>query len=468
MKETFNATTKRSPFHMRLKYGATEQGKITAMESEFYVDHGPYSEFSARLTGRGTQFMGAPYGIPHIRGKGHIVYTNHSWGGAFRAFGAPQSYLATEVLMDELAEKLDMDPLELREINVLRPGDTFPFGQSPDVFPFSAMIRRLRPLYEEAGRRAEAESADTLRRGVGIALSVFSAGHDGPDTAEAAVRLTEDGVTVYSCWEDHGQGGDIGTQATAHETLREALGLRPDQIRLVMNDTGRVPVGIAASGSSSQVVTGSAIADACENLLDAMRKSDGTYRTWDEMVSEEIPTYYKGRYVSHIRDENGQLVKCTICDENGQGKPFETMMYALFMAEVAVDTVSGKVGVDRFTLITDVGKINNYAAVEGQLYGGIVQGIGLALSEDYEDMEKHTSFISAGLPYIKDAPDNIRLIHMETPREFGPFGASGTGELPLTAPHPAIINAIRNACGVRITKLPASPKKILEGLKTRK
>ena len=140
-------------------------------------------------------------------------------------------------------------------------------------------------------------------------------------------------------------------------------------------------------------------------------------------------------------------------------------MFGLFMAEVAVDVETGKTKVEKFTLVSDVGKINNYTIVEGQLFGGIAQGIGLALTEDFEDVQKHTNLISCGLPYPMDIPDNIQLIHMETPREFGPFGASGTGEAPLTAPHPAILNAIYNATGVRITRLPASHEKVLAGLK---
>jgi len=111
-----------------------------------------------------------------------------------------------------------------------------------------------------------------------------------------------------------------------------------------------------------------------------------------------------------------------------------------------------------------VGKINNYTIVEGQLIGGIAQGIGLALTEDFEDVRKHTNLVSCGFPYPMDIPDKMQLIHMETPREFGPFGASGTGEAPLTSPHAAILNAVFNATGVRVTRLPADPQKILSGL----
>lgn len=141
-------------------------------------------------------------------------------------------------------------------------------------------------------------------------------------------------------------------------------------------------------------------------------------------------------------------------------------MYGLFMAEIAVDITTGKVKVEKFTFISDIGKINNIANVEGQLYGGLAQGVGLALSENFENIKKHSSLSGAGLPYIEDIPDEMELIHLSVPRKKGgPFGSSGVGELPLTAPHPAIINAIYNACGVRIRKLPALPEKILNELK---
>ena len=149
-------TGKRSPFFIKLKYGADKSGKIVAMESDWTVDHGPYSEFGDLLTLRGAQFIGAGYGIPNIRGRGRTVCTNHAWGSAFRAYGSPQSFLASEVLMDELAEKIGMDPLELRALNVYRPGDTTPTGQEPEVFSFKEMIDKMRPLYQKAKEKAKA------------------------------------------------------------------------------------------------------------------------------------------------------------------------------------------------------------------------------------------------------------------------------------------------------------------------
>jgi aldehyde oxidoreductase len=230
-------TGKRSPFFLKLKYGADKDGKITAMESDWSVDHGPYSEFGDLLTLRGAQFIGAGYGIPNIRGLGRTVCTNHAWGSAFRAYGSPQSFLASESLMDELAEKMGMDPLELRYKNIYRPGDTSPTGQEPEVFSFPEMFDKLRPVYQAALKKAKAESTPDKKRGVGLSLGIYGCGLDGPDGSEVAVELTPDGVVLYDSWEDHGQGADIGSLGTAHEALRP-LKLPPDQIRLVMNDTG--------------------------------------------------------------------------------------------------------------------------------------------------------------------------------------------------------------------------------------
>jgi len=448
-------TGKRSPFFVNLKFGADKKGKILAMEGDWIVDHGPYSEFGDLLTLRGAQFIGAGYGIANIRGAGKTVCTNHAWGSAFRAYGSPQSFLASESLIDELAAKMGMDPLELRYLNVYRPGDTTPTGQVPDAFSLSGMIDGLRPIYKAALNRAKKESTSEKKKGVGISIGIYGCGLDGADSSEIAVELTPDGVVLSSSWEDHGQGADIGALGTCHESLRP-LGIAPDKIRLVMNDMATVPNSGPSGGSRQQVMTGNAIKNGCEMLMNAMRKSDGYYRTYSEMKAEKIPLKYSGKWTASM---------CTACDANGQGSPFSVYMYGVFMAEVAVDTATGKTEVDKFTVFADVGKINNRLAVDGQIYGGVAQGIGLALSEDFEDLKKHTSLSACGLPYIKDIPDAIDIHYVETPREHGPFGAAGVGELPLTSSHVAVINAIANATGVRITHLPALPHKVLAGLK---
>ena len=448
-------TGKRSPFFVKMGMAADKDGKLLAMETDWSVDHGPYSEFGDLLTLRGAQFMGAGYNIPNIRGEGRTVCTNHAWGSAFRAYGSPQSEFSSEVLMDELAEKLGMDPFDLRYKNVYREGDTTPTGQKPEVYSLPQMMDILRPKYQAALKKAKSESTDSLKKGVGISVGVYGCGLDGPDASEAAVELAPDNtVTIYACWQDHGQGADMGTLGTAHQALRP-LGLSPEQIRLVMNDTALAPNSGPSGGSRSQVMTGQAIKNGCEELIAAMTKANGSYRTYEEMVSEGLSTKYSGKWTA----------PATNCDGNAQGSPFSVYMYGVFMSEVAVEPATGKTAVEKMTLVADIGKINNRLVTDGQLYGGIAQGIGLALTEDFEDIKKHSTLMGAGFPYAKQIPDDIELIYVETPRPEGPFGAAGVGELPLTSPHAAIINAIYNACGVRITRLPALPEKVLAGLK---
>jgi len=450
-------TGKRSPVGMKLKLGADKDGKLLAMESSWWVDHGPYSEFGDLLTQRQAQFTGAGYSIPNIRSLGNTVCTNHAWGSAFRSYGSPQAFLASEVLMDELAVKMGIDPFELRYRNLYRPGDTTPNGCKPDVYCLVEMFDKLRPKYEEAKKRCKQLSTPEKRRGVGLSLGIYGCGLDGPDSSEVSVELTPTGVLVKDTWQDHGQGGDLGSVSFVYETLRP-LGIRPEQIQLELNDTA-FPNSGPSGGSRQNVVTGHALRVACEMLLKAMRKKDGKFRSYAEMVAEKIPLKYNGKWVTP---------DCSAIDaKTGQGNPFSVYMYEVFMPEVEVDMKTGEVRVVMFTTVADVGTIINKATVDGQIYGGLAQGIGLALSEDFEDLKKHTTLKSCGIPYPKDIPDDMEIIYNVTPRPHGPYGAAGVGEAPLTAPHPAILNAIFNACGARITKVPAKPEVVLEAIAKR-
>ncbi len=452
-------TGKRSPMFLHCKMGADKDGKLIAMEGDWFVDHGPYSEFGDLLTLRVNQFMGGGYNIPNIRGIGRTVCTNHIWGAAFRGYGSPQAYLASESCIDELAEKMGMDPFDLRYKNIYREGSTTPTGQKPDSLCFEKMFDTLKPYYEAAKEKARKESTPEFKKGVGISLGVYGCGLDGVDSAEAYAELTPEGkVIIFSSWGEHGQGNDAGALGTAHETLRTA-GFTVDQIKLIFNDMKYTPNSGPAGGSRSQTMVGNAIKIACENLLAEMKKNDGTYRNFDEMKKDGKSTKVSGKFA--MSDAVG-------CDDKAQGKPFMVYEYGLFMAEVTVETATGKTKVDKYTCYGDCGKINNYLIVEGQILGGCTQGIGLALSEDIEDYQKHTTMRGAGVPYCNDVPDEWDIRFFENPREYGPYGAGGVGELPLTSPHVAVINAIYNACGVRIRHLPAYPEKVLEGLKALK
>jgi len=161
-------------------------------------------------------------------------------------------------------------------------------------YNLEGMLDKLRPLYKEAVEKAKRESTAEKKRGVGISIGIYGCGLDGPDASEIAVELTPEGITVYSSWEDHGQGADMGCLATAHEGLRP-LGIGPEKIKLIMNDTAITPNSGPAGGSRSQVMTGQAIRVGCEMLVNAMKKPDGTFRTYDEMVKENIPLRYGGQ-----------------------------------------------------------------------------------------------------------------------------------------------------------------------------
>ena len=456
-------TGKRSPGFMNIKLAADENGKLLGLWGNNYIDHGPYSEFGDLLTHRLSQFVGAGYDIPTIRNKSTTVFTNHAWGSAFRAYGSPQSFMGSEIAIDVLAAKMGMDPFDIRELNCYKEsaGSTIPTGYAPDVYCLEEMYKMARPLYEAGKKRVAEKNAASDGRykyGIGVASGVYGCGLDGVDASQAYAELNPDGtVTMYTCWEDHGQGADMGTLMSAHETLRQA-GIKPEQIKLVMNDTKLAPNSGPAGGSRSQVMSGNACRLAAENLLAAMKKEDGTYRTYDEMKAEGIETKVLGNWV------------CDYCathpvdQATSQGEPFATYMYTLFLPEVCVDTKTGKVTVEKFTCVADVGTIMNRLLVDGNFYGGLAQGIGLALTEDFEDLSKHTSLKNCGIPYPKDIPDDIELHYLETYRPNGPYGAAGCGEAPLDAPHPAILNAIYNATGARITRIPALPEVVLAAL----
>ena len=463
MYQSITYTGKRSPGFLHIKLAADNDGKVLALWGDNYIDHGPYSEFGDLLTHRLSQFVGAGVDIKTIRNKSTTVFTNHAWGSAFRAYGSPQSFMGSDIAMDVMAAKLGIDPFEFRAMNCYKESEDSrtPNGCKPDVYCEEDLFNLARPYYEAAKKRVAEKNAASdgkIKYGIGVSLGVYGCGLDNSDASECWATLNPDGtVTLRNCWEDHGQGADIATLTAGHETLRQA-GFTPGMIKLEMNDTKLAPNSGPAGGSRSTVMTGSATRVACENLLKAMRKEDGTYRTYDEMVADGIDTKAVGIYT--------YTASVALDQATSQGDPFPSYMYTIFLPEVAVDTETGKVRVEKFTAVADVGTILNKLAVDGNFYGGLVQGIGLALTEDFEDLKKHTTLAKCGILYPNDVTDDIEVIYQQNhPRPNGPYGASGCGEAPLDAPHPAILNAIYNATGARITRVPALPEVVLEALK---
>lgn len=463
MEQQLTYTGKRSPCFIRAKIAADKAGKILALEHDCLSDHGPYSEFGDLLLTKPLQFLGAGYDIKSIRGLGRITFTNHAYGAAMRAFGAPEAIFAGESLVDELAEKLDMDPFEFRYQNLYDEGATTPTGNAPDVLAMKPLFDKLRPRYEEACKKRDEINAKggKVRRGVGVSIGIYGCCDDGFDTSSAAVELLPDGkVKVYHTWEDHGQGSDMGVLASAHESFRP-LGLGVEDLVIVANDTGTcVNSGIAA-GSRSQIMVGNAIYDAAQKLMGAMKKPGGGYRTYAEMKAEGLEVYYEGTYATSD-------VVTSVDPKTLQFNPYPAYMYSAYVAEVDVDMESCKPKVVRMMGAYDAGRIANRTVVEGQAYGGLLQGIGMALSEEFEDFETQTTLAKNGFPTIDMIPDELDVIFQETPRPNSVFGCSGVGECVTSGPHASVMNAINNACGIRLKEMPAYPERIKAALEAKK
>jgi aldehyde oxidoreductase len=450
---------KRCPCHSNGRLACDGDGKLTAAEFETGLDHGAYSWGGDDCMTKQARHAFFPYYIPNVAALCRVANTNHNFGTAYRSYGSPQAYTLSEALMDMLAEKAGIDPFEFRWRNIAREGQTninsYPFRQ----YPMEEIMKIMKPHYDRAVAEAKAKDTPEKRRGVGLAWGGFNVTEGVTDQAQAAIELNPDGTfTKYDTYQELGQGGDIGSLMLTLEALKP-LGATPDQIKLVQNDTKICPDSGMSGASRTHFMSGQATILAAEKLISAMRKPDGTFRTYDEMTSEGLETKYLGHY-----SNTSVPGLCRLDPNTGIGDPTPAYTYCLNMAEVEVDTATGKAKCIGFTCVDDVGKVGNIDAVNGQAYGGISHSIGFALSEIYEDVKRHTNIASCGVPYATDTPDNITVIHYERPDEVGPFGSSGASEAFQSSGHVAVINAVYNACGVRIYELPAAPKKIKEGL----
>lgn len=450
-------TGKRAVSQINGKLACDEKGKIIGMEFHMGIDNGAYGDTSGTKITKTVRFYGYPYDVPNITGLSQVCYTNTAYGIAYRAFGSPQTYTCSESLVDMMAEKIGMDPFEFRYLNVARNGALNPNGVPYQHYPMEEMMDRMRPQYNELLADARQHGEGRYRRGVGVSWGGYHVSKAG-DVATVALELNADGtVTNYNTWEEMGQGADIGALVHTHRCL-QPLGIHPDQIRLVQNDTGICPNTGSASASRSHYMAGWAIKNAADQLMNAMRKPDGTYRTYEEMQAEGIPTKYEGRFKvgSSISDIDPY-------DGHGYGSPAQN--FILNLCEVEVDTETGKVKVLVYRSISDIGDIGSQLAVEGQFYGGASHSIGFALSEQFSDMKKHIHMLQAGIPSCNDIPDDFSVYFLDDPREEGPQKSVGCAESFQSSGHVAVLNAIHDAVGIRIDTLPALPEKIKEALR---
>jgi aldehyde oxidoreductase len=459
--DEFNHTTgKRSATYSNGRLACDSDGKIIAAEYDIALDQGAYGTVPIFMNLVSVGFHG--YNIPNFKALARGGTTNHAFNTAYRGFGSPQVYTTTEALIDMAAEKAGLDPWEFRYKNAARPGDLTINSCPYHDYVYPTLLEMAKPVYDRYKAEAEAARAQGRHVGVGLSLGGFIITIGMFDSAEVALELNPDGtITHFNTWEDMGQGGDIGTLTHTVKGLA-AMGVKPEQVRLVMNDSKTCPDTNLAAASRSHYMAGNATIDGANKLMEAMRKPDGTYRTYEEMKAEGIPTKYVGHY-----DQFNIGLPPGLDPNTGHGEKNPTYMYGVNVAQVEVDVDTGKTQVLKFTWVGDVGVVGNLLSVEGQGYGGLSHSIGFALSEDYDAEDKHGNMIGCGIPTVDMIPDDFNVVFLETPRPAGPHGSCGCSEVFQSSNHMAVINAINNACGVRVYALPATPEKVKAGWEAR-
>ncbi len=454
--DEFNHMTgKRSATFSNGRIACDKEGKIIAAEYDVALDHGAYAVVAGLIFNNLVSVGFHGYNIPNFKALARGGSSNHAFNTAYRGFGSPQIYTCTEALIDMIAEKAGIDPWEFRYKNAAKPGDLTINSRPYHDYIYPTLLEKAKPVYDKYKAEAEAARAQGRHVGVGMSMGGFIITIGMFDSAEVALELNPDGsITHYNTWEDMGQGGDIGTLTHTVKALAP-LGIKAEQVKLVMNDSKTCPDTNLAAASRSHYMAGNATIDAANKLMDAMRRKDGTYRTYAEMVAEKIPTKYIGHY-----DQFNIGLPPGLNPNTGEGEKNPTYMYGLNLALVEVDVKTGKTKALRFTWVGDVGVVGNMLSVEGQGFGGISHSIGFALSEEYEAQDKHGNIVGCGVPAIDAIPDDLNLIFNVTPRPNGPHGSCGCSEVYQSSNHMAVINAINNACGVRIYSLPATPDKV--------
>lgn len=457
-KESLIGHGKRHPMIIRAKWGATKDGKLTAAETTFIADGGAYMYTTNKVLGNATITQTGPYAIPNVKSDVYGVYTNNLPSAAFRGFGAPQAQFMAEMQMDKLAEKLNLDPVEFRLRNSLRPGDTLDV-QTPPPGPISTI-----QVIEAAARKAGWDNKDgtwansrnkqpatgraSVVHGIGLAAGFknigFSFGYK--ENSWARVEIFGNGkierVVVYNAAAEVGQGN----HTILAQLAAEAIDVPFDKVEMITMDT--LNMGNAGSASASRLtfMSGNAVKGAAEQAR----------AKWD---AEERPAIVEYTYLA---PETTPFDK-----ETGKCMPNFAYAYVAQAAEVEVDTETGQVHILKIISADDVGKALNPALVEGQIEGCVVQAQGYVMMENFITRDGYvlTDQLSTYLiPTIRDIPDVVESVVVEVPDERGPWGAKGLGELPYLPMAPAIISAIHNATGVWFNEFPLTPERVLRGL----
>ncbi|MBI2372035.1 MAG: molybdopterin-dependent oxidoreductase [Deltaproteobacteria bacterium] len=477
-KESIQTTGKRHPFRMTYTLGASADGTLQVLKAEMVVNCGAYTGFSPGVITRAALHATGPYRIPHVRIRIRGALTNNPSSGAMRGFGAPQVGLAIESMLDILAGKLGMDPLELRLRNALEAGDCLPTG---DVLPGSvgmrACLAAVRPHYEAMRQEVACKNQESsdLRYGLGLGGVIFGNGMTGlQNPGRARAELQGDGtVVIYTGVADMGQGVVTGLAQIAATELELPL----SRIRMVTTDTALTPDSGPTCASRQTYFSGNAVLGAAQGLKQALRQLAGLAfeRPVEEVRLDDgavvVPGAPEarmslGEFLALARERGIALHGESAFDpgttyydsKTGRGRPYPTYDYGVQLVEVEVNRRTGEVRVPRVVAVQDVGRAINPALVAGQLEGSVVMGLGFALMERFEPRKTH-GFGNYRIPSIKDAPA-IETVLVETADPSGPFGAKGVGEAAGVPTAGAVLNAIADAVGVRLFDVPVDPARL--------
>jgi len=472
--ESMMSTTKRHPSEIDVRVGADQAGKLTAIDFFGCFNTGAYASWGPTVANRVPVHASGPYAVPHYRALTRAIHTNGPPAGAFRGFGVPQATIAVETQFDELADMLGMDRLDFRLNNVLQDGEPTVTGQVFETgVGIEACLRALEGPWRQAMAAAAAFNANAtgdLRRGIGIASAWYGCGNtsmSNPSTIK--IGLGADGMVVL-----HQGAVDVGqgSNTVIAQIAAESSGIALDRFRLVGADTDVTPDAGKTSASRQTFISGNAALRAGAALRAWLLGHANVGEAADIVMSDGEATLsdedgqHRIDLTSLALDGNGYVVTVEESydpptkplDENGQGDPYAVFGYAAHMVELEVDQALGTVKLLKIVAAHDVGQAINPTLVEGQVEGGIAQGIGMALMEEFlpgrtENLHDYL------IPTIGDVPEiETKIVEVRDPH--GPYGAKGLGEHVLIATAPAILNAIRDATGARLRRLPATPHRV--------
>ena len=474
--ESFVGHVKRHPARMWYRHEADEDGTLVKVEARLILDGGAYAHTSRAVIANAAYFVAGPYNCDNVVVEASVVKTNNPPCGAMRGFGAVQTGFGSEMQMDRLAEALDMDPLALRRHNALAAGD--PLATSGQIIegslPTVGVIDAVEaiPLPDGSieddpmllpGGTGLTTPASAVVRGIGYAVNIknlaFSEGFD--DFSEARAVMTTDGIEIHTAAMEVGQG----LVTVCQQIARTVLGT--DDVEVVWDDTSQIGSAGSTSASRQTQMTGGAVHAASVGLRDKILEThggdelheDGVY-LGDERVAT-IAQICAGGPVDHL--VQFRHPETFPPDENGQGDIHAGFVVSAHRAVVDVDPELGLVRVVQVDTAQDVGKALNPLAIVGQLEGGTLQGVGLAVMEQLvvdDGIIKNPTFTDYLIPTFVDAP-SVKTRVIEEGDHFGPFGAKGIGESPTISSTPAVVAAIRAATGRDLTRVPVLPEDII-------